>query len=385
MTTVFPETPSIAVTPTSKSKPTPADDFRHVMSIIMLPDSALQVLEKEAISNINVLLNFSFEELTKLQGKYPNDLLMGHVKSPSLFRKWCQTLVESDGYSAMSKVEWTNDFIYEIWDDFLIQEMYSDKKKLTFDEEIVEPTKSIIKPSANEQIMSNVRIDIRSYPTFDGKHGEWKAFKQKFEALATIHGFSKIMKKDYIPPVDEKDADYHSYTSRNAFLQSILEFSLASGTALSRVRRFSQSKNGREAWLTLKNWFEDMGSQETIAKKALEVITTHKLTSNSHGGAELFLEKFENALQDLESISRPYNVSMAKINFLNNILDDAYVVVKDTLEMDTSKTYYDVLVKKRCKSISVEAKKSRSERKLNKSKSNDNNNNSTNIKITRIR
>ena len=104
MTTVFPETPSIAVTPTSKSKPTPADDFRHVMSIIMLPDSALQVLEKEAISNINMLLNFSFEELTKLQGKYPNDLLMGHVKSLSLFRKWCQTLVESDGYSAMSKV-----------------------------------------------------------------------------------------------------------------------------------------------------------------------------------------------------------------------------------------------------------------------------------------
>ena len=67
------------------------------------------------------------------------------------------------------------------------------------------------------------------------------------------------------------------------------------------------------------NWFEDMGSQETIAKKALEVITTHKLTSNSHGGAELFLEKFENALQDLESISRPYDLSMAKINFLNNI------------------------------------------------------------------
>ena len=76
---------------------------------------------------------------------------------------------------------------------------------------------------------------------------------------------------------------------------------------------------------------------------------------------------------------------MAKINFLNNILDDAYVVVKDTLEMDTSKTYYDALVEIRHKSISVEAKKSRSERKLNKSKSNDNNNNSTNIKITRIR
>ena len=114
------------------------------------------------------------------------------------------------------------------------------------------------------------------------------------------------------------------------------------------MRRFSESKNWHEAWLTLKNWFEDMGSQETSAKKAIEVITTHKLTSTSHGGAELFLEKSENILEDLQSISRPYDLSISKINFLNNILDDSYIVVKDTLEMDTSKTYYDALVEIRC-------------------------------------
>ena len=34
---------------------------------------------------------------------------------------------------------------------------------------------------------------------------------------------------------------------------------------------------------------------ETMAKKALAIITTHKLTPRSYGGAELYMEKFENA------------------------------------------------------------------------------------------
>jgi len=45
--------------------------------------------------------------------------------------------------------------------------------------------------------------------------------------------------------------------------------------------------------------------QEAIAKKALEVLTTHKLTVNSRGGAEVYMEKFEQALQELEEIGRP--------------------------------------------------------------------------------
>ena len=113
------------------------------------------------------------------------------------------------------------------------------------------------------------------------------------------------MKKDFIVP-DKGDA-YHIYDKRNSFLQSILEYSLTSGTALSRVTRFSSSGDGRSAWLSLRTWFEGQGSQEAIAKKALETITSHKLTESSNGGAEAFMEKFEGALQELDEIGRSYD------------------------------------------------------------------------------
>jgi len=104
-----------------------------------------------------------------------------------------------------------------------------------------------------------------------------------------------------------------------------------------------------------------------MARKALEVISTHNLTCNSHGGADVSMEKFENTLQDLDQIGQPYNLKTAKINFLNNITDDTYLVVKDSLEMDSKKSYHNALIEIRRKSISVEAKRSNNVRMSNKS------------------
>jgi len=192
--------------------------------------------------------------------------------------------------------------------------------------------------------MAKIKIDIQSYPTFTGKHSDWKPFRRKFEALASIHGFISIMKATYqVPSVSTKKGK--KFATKNAFLQSILEFSLAAGTALSRVTRYSKSQDGKTAWVNLCEWFHGQGSQEAIAKMALEVLTTHKLTMNSHGGAEVYMEKFEQALQELEEIGRSYDMSTAKLFFLNNITDDAYIVVKNTLEMNPTKTIMMPLLK----------------------------------------
>ena len=69
---------------------------------------------------------------------------------------------------------------------------------------------------------------------------------------------------------------------------------------------------------------EGPGYIETLAKRVLKVIATHKLSSKSNGGAELYMDKFENVLQDLEDLETPYDPIMAKINFLNNIEDEAH-------------------------------------------------------------
>jgi len=66
------------------------------------------------------------------------------------------------------------------------------------------------------------------------------------------------------------------------------------------------------------------------------------------------MEKFETALQDLEEIGKPYDQTMAKINFLTNVQDDEYKIVKENLEMNDDKTYHDCLIEIRRKSISIE-------------------------------
>ena len=84
-------------------------------------------------------------------------------------------------------------------------------------------------------------------------------------------------------------------------------------------------------------------SVEILAKQAVQVFTIPKLTTKSHGGAELYMDKFENALQDLEDLETPYDPIMAKINFLNNIEDEAYKITTATLIMDDNETYANCL------------------------------------------
>ena len=98
----------------------------------------------------------------------------------------------------------------------------------------------------------------------------------------------------------------------------------------------------------------------------MAVINNHKLEANSHGGAEVFLEKFEQAIQDMKSVGTPYDAKMAKINLLNDITDDQYINVVENLRMNSTITYQDSLLAIRRKSITVEStRKSNPRRRTN--------------------
>ena len=51
------------------------------------------------------------------------------------------------------------------------------------------------------------------------------------------------------------------------------------------------------------------------------------------------MDKFENALQNLEDLETPYDPIIAKVNILNNIGDKAYNITTETLSMHDNKTY----------------------------------------------
>ena len=108
---------------------------------------------------------------------------------------------------------------------------------------------------------------------------------------------------------------------------------------MSRIKKYAKSRNVTLRWKAIVKWYEGRGSSEAIVKKAQTIISTHKLTAKSHGGTELYMNKFENVLQDFKDLDTPYDPRMAKISFLANIEDGVHKITKEILSMDDSRTY----------------------------------------------
>ena len=78
-------------------------------------------------------------------------------------------------------------------------------------------------------------------------------------------------------------------------------------------------------------------------------------------------------------------MAMAKINFLNNIQDEDYKIVKESLEMDDRKTYHDCLVEIRRKSINVENERKRNNHQRRGNNSNSSNNSNRNSRANNLK
>ena len=88
--------------------------------------------------------------------------------------------------------------------------------------------------------MPAIKIDVKSYPEFDGQLKNWKGFKQNFKSVASMHGIGYLLNKTCEPPTDTNElVKFHQ---QNTFIQSILEYSLAKGNALTRVKKFSEKQ-----------------------------------------------------------------------------------------------------------------------------------------------
>jgi len=317
--------------------------LEYVLTVIGLTTNQISYMEEEMnIKSIGILINTNEEAF---QNADTNVLKTGDYVSFLLFANWMDNYKNENGAFPQ---DWTNNFSESIWDNYIL-EFGIEKAKVivksagsslsspevdpipsqvdTPKEDAVEDVATTSSVSSgtsqvkylNTQILPSIKIDVRSYPEFDGNLKNWRAFKHKFTSIATLHNIGYILKEEFVPPTNP--GELAIYETKNCFLQSILEYSLSKSTALTRVKLFSTTQDGRKSWLEL--------------------------------------EKFETALQDLDEIGKPYDSAMAKIHFLTNIQDDDYKIVKETLEMDDSKSYHDCLVEIRRKSIAVEGERKR--------------------------
>ena len=249
------------------------DTLKAVFSVLGLSSTIQDVIDK-GINSIGTLCLFTEDEL-------PDTLNTANAKTITLFKQWFAE--RNSNQLSSSPFDWST-FTADVWEDYMLSQIKSTpEEKLS--SSAVNPNNPTNKPTTNTtHDLPQFKIDMKSYPEFDGKLTSWKAFKQKFTSVATIHDIYDIMVPDYTVPIkpNNSDAEIETYQKKSLFLQSILEYSLAKTTVTVLVKRHSQQSDGRSSWLDLVKWFEGQGSQEIIPKKALTVLATHKLYPASH-------------------------------------------------------------------------------------------------------
>ena len=336
--------------------------MQHVFKVLDFSQEAIDYLKSKGIDNVRRFANLTDDKLKEFEDDRGGTISTGQIIEIVYFRQWLSNYIKDNGSSPDN---WNEAFTEGEWDKFVLQQDGSIVSAITRHTNVKTETVEGGKP-----IQSNVKVDIKAYPAFDGKLTKWKAFKRQFIAIAQTHSLEYLLAKSVDSLMVDEDSE--KFKKDNKFLQAALTYALAGSTSISMVLRNDDPPDGRHSWHDLTTWYEGQGSEETIAQQAYAIITQHKLTPNSRGGAELFLEKYQQAMLDLENVGEPVGNKMAKIHLLNNVADDDYKVTVENLRMDDDRDYLNTLQELRKKSIIVEAGRATGgRRKLNTSKQNE--------------
>ena len=179
-------------------------------------------------------------------------------------------------------------------------------------------------------LLTNVKLDIKQYPVFHGENASWPKFKRGVLSIASTHGLEDVFDKKFSPPA-EHDPDYHVYNEKNRFVYSIWISRIVSGLALSILRDYEETRDGRGVYFKLLDIYEGKHNLEQVAIMAMNKLSNLHLTYNYPGGVPAFISKFRDAQQDLRDAGQAYSDTMAKSMLLSKISDNNYRHIVDAL------------------------------------------------------
>ena len=199
----------------------------------------------------------------------------------------------------------------------------------------------------------------------------WTEFRHQLSAAADVHGYGRILDPNYTVP-SRFSSEYESYDLANRFIYAALKYNTVSGTALTKILRYNEHKDGRAAWNALTDWYESQGSADNKAKHAMDDLQSYKLTATTPHGAEGYTSRLEKNIFDLHELGYQYPPELQKHFFLKNIIDPAYGTIVEILDTDDRKGYEDCLNEIRRKASDLDIK-GRSRRNINNTSQNNKN------------
>ena len=201
-----------------------------------------------------------------------------------------------------------------------------------------DPTASTVVMHKSSAFLANVKLDIKTFPTFDGKKEHWLKFKRSVLSIGYTHGLQAVLDLEMLVP-DPEDADYDDFQAKNAFIYSMWVGRVLDGYPVSLIRAHESTRDGRAVYCEMVQYFESKNNLEQLT-----LLTFHRINDLSYnykypGGLPKFLHCFRNLMMDLQDSGKPMDPAMIKSLFLSKIQDREYKHLVDTYLTDPSKDF----------------------------------------------
>ena len=224
-------------------------------------------------------------------------------------------------------------------------------------------------PKSNDvaRFQSNVKLDVKTYPAFDGELGNWLKFKRSVLALAATHNLLDVFNEQFIPPTNPGQAK-DLYEAKNTFVYSIWTARVYGPHPVQILRQFENTTDGRGAYFAFLDYYESASNLDDASIIATNKLNNLVFTSSSTGGLPTFVNNFRQYVLDLEEAGKPMDAGFQRTLFLSKIQHKDYDVTKDLCLEDSSYSITDCIHKMEAKykRLSASDKTRQSPRRVNR-------------------
>ena len=276
-----------------------------------------------------------------------DELTMMQVICLEGLRHWLNNYRNSIGPLPTTIEEWRVQFTEDSF-DILGRHIKQEAEDVQVKHEPIEAKQESEEP---EDTHYDMRIRLSDYPEFDGRHDKWYTIKEEFEALLESQNLSDVMDIKDIEEHQEKRKNDAVYDKKTTTLFMILKKKCSKGTALSKIKKYQDTRDGALAWKYLKEYYDQEGNKDIFGANALVSLLNLHLEYNSPGGFDKYTNDFELLCAKIAESDTPLTEQQKKTMFLRGINDRDFTATKDICQ--EGKTYSETVLCLRNKAIEL--------------------------------
>ena len=161
------------------------------------------------------------------------------------------------------------------------------------------PTLGIVTSTQVQAFVSSHRRDTKSYRKFNGTLKLYFRTIRQWSSQDRVDGVERIFDPHTIVP-DPSMEDFRLWNMQQAYVMSVLTYTLSAGQALTVLRKYSSLGDAHDALKEIHDHYTAKGNISTLRSEFHRDISMMKMSKDYIGGPSKFLVDFQTLYLDLE-------------------------------------------------------------------------------------